>query len=263
LWQYSRFAYYPRLTSDNAFQLFDIGYAAVASESLNKAYLRTGYDMPLALPITANTKRNVVPPSHNNTSTNSRPYLLQFRGAIQSTQHLGYHHRWMAAEYWDPNDSVKVDVKCVYKDWLLNQGGSRVTHDYVYPAQVYREWMEQSVFSFAPGGSGPGSYRFAEILSAGGIPVVTDDFVPPLYPEYDWSECLVAVATEHIVDFPRRLRLYTELEIKKRQNACARLLDTIVDMGNDYTDTRVMLTRALEIWALRVQYARKFADLKS
>jgi Exostosin family len=267
LWQYSRFSYEPRMTADNAFQQFDVGRAAVASEALEHGYLRAGYDMALPLSTKFWPKNQQQRPGNNNNNDNnnlttSRPLLVQFRGAVQTTDQVGYHHRWLAGTYWEEDaDDVAVDIQCVQKHWLTRE--LKVTKPYHFQSTMYREWMEQSVYSFAPGGSGPGSYRFGEILYAGGIPIVTDNFVPPLFPEVDWSKCLIVVSSaSDIVNLPARLRrdydYHNETALQQRQDACATLFHAVMGTSDKQSDERVTLTKALEIWFLRVKHALEY-----
>jgi Exostosin family len=272
LWQYSRFGYEPRLTADNAFQQFDVGQAAVASEALEHGYLRAGYDMALPLPTKFWPKKQQQqqrPDINNNNvtamnvTTTRRPLLVQFRGVVQTTDQVGYHHRWLAGTYWEEDaDDVAVDIQCVQKHWRTRE--LKVTKPYDFPSTMYREWMEQSVYSFAPGGSGPGSYRFGEILYAGGIPIVTDNFVPPFFPEVDWSKCLLVVSSaSDIVNLPARLRrnyeyYHNETALQQRRAACATLFHAVMGTSEKQSDERVTLTKALEIWFLRVQHALEY-----
>jgi Exostosin family len=254
------------MTADNAFQQFDVGRAAVASEALEHGYLRAGYDMALPLSTKFWPKNQQQRPGNNNDNSNnlttSRPLLIQFRGTVQTTDQVGYHHRWLAGTYWeDDADDVAVDIQCVQKHWLTRE--LKVTKPYHFPSTMYREWMEQAVYSFAPGGSGPGSYRFGEILYAGGIPIVTDNFVPPLFPEVDWSKCLIVVSSaSDIVNLPARLRrdydYHNETALQQRQTACATLFHAVMGTSDKQSDERVTLTKALEIWFLRVKHALEY-----
>jgi hypothetical protein len=268
LWQYSRFTNQPRMTADNAFQLFDVGVAAVVSEALEHAHLRAGYDMSLPLP-TKFWNNRTSRPNNNETleDVTTRPLLLQSRGAVQSTDQVGYHHRWLAGTYWEEADDVAVDVQCLYqKHWPTRE--LTVTKPYEFPPTFYHAWMETAVYGFAPGGSGPGSYRFGEILYAGGIPIVTDNFVPPLFPEVDWKDCLIVISSyDDVVNLPTilRQRYNDPSAIRRRQVACARLLRTVIGNSSDRTsdNDRVTFTRAMEIWYLRVQHALEYNDYET
>jgi hypothetical protein len=115
--------------------------------------------------------------------------------------------------------------------------------------EEYSDMMWNSTFGFAPGGSGAGSFRFGEILSTGGIPVlVVDDhqqssssssWVPPLYPEEaigtaggnsssTWKQCIVFVEERYLIDLPRILRRMSATEIRQRREHCWRLFQNII-----------------------------------
>ena len=266
MWKLSRFPYRnkqgQRLTADAPFPLYDVGWAAVASESLGQTYLRPYYD--LALPL----RRQWGRASDQVDVHRNRPYLLAFRGSVQNAWHAGHQHRWLALEYWpslEESDVVKVDVQCKYRRWLRHQGGfpKTIIKPYRLPASAYPDFLWNSTFGFAPGGSGVGSYRFGEILSVGGIPVVTTDFAPPLAPELDWSGCIVQVDGPDIIDLPQRLQKMPLKEIRQRQTKCWELLQYVfgdIQSPQDqlwYDDERVVFTRAMEIWAHRIYRAQQ------
>ena len=68
-------------------------------------------------------------------------------------------------------------------------------------AMIYADIMRQTIFAAAPRGDNLFSYRFAEILSAGSVPVVyADGWLPPFNTPnenkeqaFDWSECAVFI----------------------------------------------------------------------
>ena len=151
-----------------------------------------------------------------------------------------------------------VDCLCTKRHaWT---GKHELAKNYDLPSSAYDDLMWNTTFGFAPGGSGVGSLRFGEILSTGTIPVVTPDYVPPLAPEVDWSECVVRVSEARIIDLPRILRQYTAEEIRARQKECWRLLHVVFGDKKEeddkwHDDRGKPFMKTMEIWALRVQYA--------
>jgi hypothetical protein len=193
---------------DQPFSNLHYGLAALAHTQLTLAHVRLGYDVPLPLP--RHWKRPV--PLYQVPLASQRPVLLSFRGSIQDTLQPYYQHRWLAAEYWKEDPDVTVNAQCVHRRKVVLWGGDQNKNQILRPYDNER-WessfdylLLNSTFVFAPGGSGVNTYRFGEALSAGAIPVVTPDFVPPLVPELDWSPCLVVVSESRIVDLPRILR---------------------------------------------------------
>jgi hypothetical protein len=256
LWKIGSFPYVttPKSSGDVPFTMYHVGQAMVASVSLTLAQTRPGYDFVLPLPRLWGRVGSTSPPEIHR----PRKWLLTFRGSIQNSKHPYYQHRWLAAEYWDEADDVIADVQCKYRKLM---SGEKVTYKpYDLPSSVFDDLLWNSTFGFAPGGSGVSSFRFGEILSTGGIPVVVaGDFVPPLAPEMDWSGCIVFVSEARIVDLPNILRRYSQGEIRARQTSCWRLLQTVIgdrQRGSSwYHDERVTFTKAMEILALRVSNA--------
>ena len=153
-----------------------------------------------------------------------------------------------------------VDVQCKRRK-LFGGGEKVVVKPYHLPASSYDDMILNSTFGFSPGGSSVGSYRFGEILSTGGIPVVTHDVVPPLHPDVNWNDCIYRVSEAQIVDLPRLLRLVSAAEVKERQQACWQLFQNVFGDrkeeggGKWQGDERVTFTKALQVWALRVANA--------
>ena len=87
---------------------------------------------------------------------------------------------------------------------------------------MYEELLLNSTFVFYPGGGGTSSYRFAESLEAGAIPVVTSDVLPPFPPEIDWSGCIVKVSEARVVGIPDLVRTISD-KVQERQWHCAQL----------------------------------------
>mmetsp|Transcript_5181 Transcript_5181/g.10573 ORF Transcript_5181/g.10573 Transcript_5181/m.10573 type:complete len:128 (+) Transcript_5181:2-385(+) len=109
-----------------------------------------------------------------------------------------------------------------------------------------------SPFFFCPGGGGTNSFRFAEALQGGAIPVVTGDFLPPFHPEIDWSGCIVRVSEVRVVDLPRIVREISKDDIQRRQLNCSALLDSIFGKP---IDSRQHFSVAMQVWNIRIKSA--------
>jgi hypothetical protein len=230
--------------------------AALASTGMSQGSVRLRYDVPL--PLTPVWKR---PVPFTNVPTGRRRWLLSFKATIHDTLQPYFQHRWLALEYWENADDILVDVQCFHRTWTHKKVQR---HAYQLPADMYGDILLNSTFGFTPGGSAASSFRFAEILSAGGVPVVTHDFVPPLHPEIDWSDCLVTVSEARIVDLPRIVREFTDQEILSRQRECARLYLTV--MGDKEVapnqwrlDDATLLAKTLQVWSIRIRHALHLA----
>ncbi|GKY97813.1 hypothetical protein MPSEU_000739400 [Mayamaea pseudoterrestris] len=268
LWHTSYFFLNDTKTIDLPFSLsWHAAHAALASASLDRASHRPNYDMVLPLPrMWGRAEAPQLVLDNVRQSQQRRKWLLGFRGKIQATPHVYYHHRWLAAEYWlndehEDNDII-VDVKCQREQ--LPSGRKVVEKDYDNQFS-YANFLWDTYFGFAPGGSGVGSFRFGEILSTGGIPVILPDYVPPFAPEVDWSECVIVVSEARIIDLPNILRRIPLHEVTRRQEACWKLLQvTLGDTTNGmflgkkkeaglwHDDERVTFRLAMELWVARI-----------
>jgi Exostosin family len=251
VWEASRcFGAHPDRPYDT---MVNYQYAALATGSLMDANVRRGYDVPLTRLQWAEdgTKprqfRTPVLPEDNT----SRKYLLSFKGNIFAWPQIWWQHRWLATEYWDRNDTeVLLDTVC--KGWGKDQ--------YTHERDTFGALLLNSTFGFAPGGGGSGSYRFSEVLGLGGIPVVLPDFLPPMWPDLDWSGCMVRVSEARIVDLPHILRSISKDEVRYRQQRCKVLFkQTIgwvkVDNENlwEIDSGEQAFMTSMKVWYWRIQ----------
>lgn len=199
-------------------------------------------------------------PQIPNHTLGRRPTLVSFKGNFFqkfAMEQPWWQHRYLAYEYWEKAPDVFIDVSCKRRKTGENR---RLMKPYTTPTSVYADLLLNATFAFCPGGGSVGSYRFAESLSMGAIPVVTSEFVSPLSPEVDWSGCLVRVSEARIVDLPRILRSKSEEEIQSRQVRCRHLFQAIwgwvpVDEGGGYRLDPMsrILPLALRIWSHRIE----------
>lgn len=241
---------------------FHYDMAALGSVAITEAQLRPEYDIPLPLPAIwklgnlyerDSTSRQKIKDLHR-----PRKYLLTFKGSIQDTLQPYYQHRWLAAEYLYHEPDVAIDAQCKHKTLF----GDTVTYaPYDNPSQDnFDDLMVNSTFAFCPGGSHVTSFRFTEVLSAGSIPVLLPEIVPPFFPEVDWSECVIVVSQARIVNLPNILRAIPPEEIRSRQKQCHRLYQTFLEpRGQKVVKTKSKdptagyLAAALKVWHLRLQ----------
>jgi len=101
------------------------------------------------------------------------------------------------------------------------------------------------------------SFRFAEALSAGAIPVVTGDFLAPFHPEIDWSGCIVRVSEARVVDVPNIVRGISAEEVRKRRRRCARLSNAV--FGKPHVFEK-FFSVSMRVWNIRVRNAIKGQD---
>jgi len=215
------------------------GMAATSQVSMDDAYQREGYDTPLGL--FPKWKR---PDEYRDLDIHrKRRLLLSFRGNIYGWEQRDWQYRWIAAEYWHNEPDVFVDVQC--GNHAYEKGNSTSFE------AIYEELLMNSTFFFCPGGGGTNSYRFTEVLAAGGIPVVTSDFLPPFRPEIDWRPCIIQVSDARVINIPNYVRSISDEEIRTRQINCAHLHRKVY--GDDARQQQFLV--AMQIWAIRVKNA--------
>lgn len=220
------------------------GMASVSPHSMDDSYNREGYDTPLGL--YPNWRR---PKDFDKLDIHrQRKYLLSFKGNIMAWEQRNWQHRWLASEYWptDEND-IHLDTTCKSSPFFR----SPYTHT---DPDDYGNLLLNSTFFFCPGGGGVNSFRFPEVLLAGGIPIVTSDFLPPFHPDIDWSTCIIQVSEARVVDIPRMVRDISKEEVKKRQRRCADLVDAVF---SNPPDVRQHFAVAMKVWNVRVKSAMK------
>lgn len=177
----------------------------------------------------------------------NRTRLLVFKGTVSKDPPWWWNqHRVVAANYLHaPSRGIVIDTQSP-------------TASSCGAAEDYGDFADQllsSDFALAPGRGGPNSYRFAETLISGAIPVVMiDDSSPlPFVPDiedgpYGWSDCVVNVHETRIVALEAAL-LALRPELPARRKACAHLLHHTV--GDDEGDTFKL---ALKVWARRIRH---------
>ena len=246
IWDSSRFHNH----GDQPLHPQGFGLAALASGSLTMATHRSGFD--IMLPIHPNYKMFDAEQELIRNMSRPRPILLSFRGGI-ITGGLGtpgYQHRYIAAEYLhDPENGVIIEIACP------PQPGRFPATDEA--KRRYVELLLDSIFGFTFGGAGEYSFRFCEVLYAGGIPVVTSDLVLPFEPEAPWDNCVVRVDESELVTVPRRLRDMRADEIAMRRHECARLRDLLIGGGLRTPPAfQTQLGLALRLWGNRIKRAK-------
>lgn len=242
---------------DQPFNLLtNFDHAALSTAAFQDANIRLGYDIPLARlrHTSAEFHQTQLP---NLTISGKRPTLLNFKGNIFRMPQVWWHHRYLAFEYWEESPSVVCDIVCK----MANRFRGR-TRKYATPRNAYAALMLNTTFAFCPGGGSVNSFRFAEALGLGAIPVVTSEFVAPLAPEIEWSGCLIRVSEARIIDIPRIVRAISEEEVVTRQERCRYLFDTtigwIADADGWSLDRTKSFSMALLIWHQRIENYHRF-----
>jgi hypothetical protein len=117
---------------------------------------------------------------------------------------------------------------------------------------AYAELLLNSTFVFAPGGEGGHSFRFAEALMAGAIPVVTTDLLLPFEAEFSWEDCVVRVPESALLQLPSLLRSFDAPSVVVRQQACAAIRKSLYADLQSYEAYRPQFEVAMAGWARRL-----------
>jgi Exostosin family len=90
---------------------------------------------------------------------------------------------------------------------------------------TYESLLRHSLFAAAPRGTNLFSYRFAEAIALGAIPVVhSDGWVLPFSDRVvDWSECAVIIPERRLHDTPRILRAISDERRCQMRKACVNI----------------------------------------
>ena len=153
--------------------------------SMNIDHYRSGFDIPF--PLLPNGVASHVTPAELAAAEGKRHVLLSFKGVCQPKS-----NRPKLARLHNGRDVVAV---C--------SGTSHAAHF------DFKTLMLSSVFSAAPAGNGLHSYRLAEAIFMGAIPVIVDDkLILPFCSILDWSQFSVRVPSSSQISpsLPRRPR---------------------------------------------------------
>lgn len=148
---------------------------------------RPGFDVPF--PLLPNGVASHVTPDELRAAEGKRHLLLSFKGTCQSKSHRG-----KLARLHNGRDVV---MACTGGG---GGGGRGEQYD-------YRTLMLTSTFSAAPAGNGLHSYRLAEAIFLGSIPVIIDTkIVLPFCSVLDWREFSVRVTPDELPRLEQKLR---------------------------------------------------------
>eukprot|EP00966_Prymnesium_polylepis_P284987 6583937-Prymnesium_polylepis.1 len=165
---------------------------------MNIDHYRSGFDIPF--PLLPNGVATHVTPKELQAAEGRRHILLSFKGVCQSAS-----LRNQLAALHNGKDVIAV----------CSNNPRAVQYD-------YKTLMLSSVFSAAPAGNGLHSYRLAEAIFLGAIPVIVDDkLILPFCSVLDWREFSVRVASSQVSRLPSILREIDPARIARMQRRLA------------------------------------------
>ena len=146
---------------------------------------------------------------------NDRPYLMSFIGNtnIKDKRNGRARRRLVRLLKEEPDMFLHDRVDFVR---LLAQSGNNTK------SRNVMDYIAQSQFSAVPRGDNLFSYRFTEVLSVGAIPVVlADGWVLPFTKTLvDWSNCVVTIPEDDVLQIPSILRSMSRQEQCRRRKTC-------------------------------------------
>lgn len=200
-----------------------IGFASVMISNLHETTSRPGFDVSIPLPAFRHLKelQNVKPLD--------RKYLLTFRGLRYVTWNMtgeGVLRSHDSFRQMHNGEDIIVATSCKHpiNDEYRKQDPSLGIHcdedDAAYSGYDFNDLMN-STFGLAPAGIQPNSYRFAEILSAGTIPVlVADNYVKPYDTLVQWHRCILQFPSTEMHRIVPAVRGMKRKQVERRQHYC-------------------------------------------
>ena len=165
--------------------------------SMRLSEYRPGFDLPV--PLLPNGEASHVTPAELAAARSRRTLLASFKGVCQASS-----RRPALAQLHNGGDFVM----------LCTNGGGKARSEH----WDYKTLMLSSVFSVAPAGNGLHSFRLAEAIFFGSIPVIVDDEITlPFCGALDWRRFSVRVSESQIKDLPRILRAIPPVKVAQMQ----------------------------------------------
>jgi len=132
-----------------------------------------------------------------------RKWLFSFVGSKPAANYLTQVRSWIIEHLSGHPDGLIIDRdewhynKLVY-DLQIRQRTTAKTEDFTNQEheQVFREVLDESVFTLCPSGSGPNSIRLWEAIVNGSIPVVLSDTWQPPGPAELWDAAILRIPEE-------------------------------------------------------------------
>lgn len=150
--------------------------------------------------------------------------LLHTQGTAYLSGH-GSEERLSVAPLNDEEHDVVVSVHCFDKhgEDLLSENVEYCQYlKDRYDDYEYSDLMD-TTFGLVPAGRSPGTYRLAEVMGAGAIPViVARDYVPPFQEHVDWPAFSFIFAPDQVAPYMMKvLRAVPQAKLEEMQvGAC-------------------------------------------
>lgn len=207
-----------------------IGKAALMASQLHQTISRPGFDVSISLP----GKRHF--PHLQATKPFKRKYMLTFRGLRYLAVHMaseGVFRSHATFRGMHNGQDVIVATSCKHpvneehrqKDPTLWEHCEE--DEAQYKRYSFSDLMN-TTFGLVPAGISPNSYRLAEVLSAGAVPVlIADNYVKPFEGLLQWHRCILQFPTTQMHRILGVVRSMPPSVVACRQQHCIRIYQTI------------------------------------
>lgn len=200
-----------------------IGYASAMATVMHQTLYRPEFDVGIPLPA------NYHFPNLRNIKPFDRKYLLTFKGLryLQNEEQLRSDPSFL--QLHNGKDIVVATSCSQHPNHVeIRQRNATVDaecrrHDALYDSYDFADLMN-TTFGLAPAGRQPSTHRFAEILSAGAIPVlIADNYVKPFDTLVQWHRCILEFPSTEIHRIVGAVRAMKREEVERRQEYCSQV----------------------------------------
>ncbi|CAM9527495.1 unnamed protein product [Choristocarpus tenellus] len=184
--------------------------AMFAGGNMRTCYYRPGYDISLPLPPSGKGNLDI----YQETASPDRKYFLTFKGSFYPTGsgHLDRTAALLLGEIATGDADVVILLRC--------KGNNCGGYEHLRPlfnSYKFNDLMN-TTFALVPGGRSPATYRLAEALSAGAIPVFLQvDFVAPFMEQIPWSQFSFSFSPDDVQNIFPTLRAVLPQQLMEMQ----------------------------------------------
>eukprot|EP00250_Pteridium_aquilinum_P028152 c36666_g1_i1 orf=61-1662(+) len=196
-----------------------IGYASAMATVMHESLYRPGFDVSIPLP----AKRHFA--KVRATKPFDRKYLMTFRG-LRYLRNDGVLRSDAEFRGMHNGRDIIVVTSCRHPNHKdLRQKNATLDKECRNDEALHDKYdftdLMNATFGLAPAGRQPSSYRFAEILSAGTVPVlIADNYVKPFDTLVQWQRCILQFPSTQIHLIEKSVRAMKREEVERRQKYC-------------------------------------------
>lgn len=196
-----------------------IGYASAMATVIHESIYRPGFDVSIPLPAKLHFSKV------RETKAFDRKYLMTFRG-LRYLQNDGVLRSFTEFRRMHNGEDVIVVTSCRHPNHKnLRRDNATLDKDCRNDEALHDKYdfadLMNTTFGLAPAGRQPSSYRFAELLSAGAVPVlIADNYVKPYDKLVQWHRCILQFPSTEMHRILKTVRAMKREEVERRQKYC-------------------------------------------